>query len=126
MPFVAPRQASSPPRVTIKAGMPAYAVNAPCNAPINAPTAIPANSDGNSPQCSEVCTRTAAMPVIPTSDPTERSICPARITITMPTARMPVTAVWRIRFEKFRGSRKTPSVTIVKMIQTPIRANTRP
>ena len=42
------------------------------------------------------------------------------------TASTPVTAVWRIRFEKFRGSRKTPSVTIVKMIQTPTRANTSP
>ncbi len=40
------------------------------------------------------------------------------MTITIPTESTPVTAVCRIRFERLRGSRKIPSVMVLKMIHT--------
>ena len=49
--------------------------------------------------------------------PTERSIWPATITRTMPTARIEVTAICRARSERLRGVRKVPSVVKEKTTQ---------
>ena len=53
----------------------------------------------------------------PASAPTERSICPATITSTMPVARMDVTAIWRASSERLRGERNMPSVAALNAIQ---------
>jgi D-xylose transport system permease protein len=88
------------------------------------PSTTAAASDGTSPQPSHVSSMAAMPPVRPATDPTERSICPLTMTISMPTASTPVTAVCRIKLEKLRASRKTPPVAQVKSSQTTISART--
>ena len=46
----------------------------------------------------------------PKTEPTDKSICPATITINIPTAKTPVTAVCMVKFDRFRGVRKIPLV----------------
>src|SRR5438067_7652487 len=60
----------------------------------------------------------------PASAPTERSIWPATITSTMPTARMAVTEVWRASSERLRGRRNVPPVVMENTIQMTTRAPT--
>ena len=47
-----------------------------------------------------------SIPANPSADPTDRSIFPDTITISMPTARMAVTDIWVIRFDRFLEVRK--------------------
>jgi hypothetical protein len=67
----------------------------------------------------------ATPPSRPAIAPTDRSICPATITITMPMARREVTHIWRVRSERLRGERKVPSVARENAIQITARAPTR-
>src|SRR4029450_10539115 len=66
----------------------------------------------------------AAPRISPARAPTERSIWPATMTRTIPTARMAVTDVWRASSDRFRGRRKVPSVVSKKTTQMATRAPT--
>jgi hypothetical protein len=59
-------------------------------------------------------------------DPTDKSICAGKITRTIPTDRIPVTAICRIKLEKFRELRKMPSVSTANKIHTAASASTIP
>ena len=62
----------------------------------------------------------AAMPPAnPRTDPTDRSMLPDTITISMPTARIAVTDIWVIRLDRFREVRKIEFVAQWKYIQMP-------
>src|SRR5688572_17029392 len=63
-------------------------------------------------------------PMSPARAPTERSICPATMTSTMPMARMEVTDICRASSERLRGLRKVPSVVMENTTQITIRAPT--
>ncbi len=60
----------------------------------------------------------------PASAPTERSICPATMTSTIPMARIEVTDICRASSERLRGIRNVPSVVIENTIQITARAPT--
>ncbi len=72
----------------MNAGTPTYATQKPCHAPITAPMARPntmAAGQGRSHSVIDLATR---MPVKAATEPTERSMCPATITMSMPMARI--------------------------------------
>ena len=86
--WVAPRNASMPASVTMNAGIPKYAIQKPCHAPTRAPTTrqrTAATGQGR-PHC--VIITPAIAPLKATTEPTDRSMWPAMMTITMPMARM--------------------------------------
>ena len=102
-----------PARVTINAGIPMYATQKPCHIPTSAPTAIAASiaahhgSLGN--QSHPLCCngRTAKIPDIApikhATEPTERSMCPAIMIITMPIARTRMYPFCTTRFDQLSG-----------------------
>ncbi len=114
MPIKIPRKASIPARVTINDGTLRYATHQPFQAPSNRPstsvTAIVSGS-GQPSQTSKIAATPPSRPII---DPTDRSISAEIMTKTIPTARMPVMAVWRSRFETLRALKYEPSVIQVK------------
>jgi hypothetical protein len=49
-------------------------------------------------------------PANPRTEPTDKSMFPDTMTMSIPTARMPVTDIWVIKFDRFRGVRNIDSV----------------
>jgi hypothetical protein len=72
----------------MKAGMPTKAIQNPCHAPTAAPTSSATMTAANHGSCHSVMAMAEIAPTIATTEPTERSMCPAMITMTMPTARI--------------------------------------
>ena len=84
----APRNASMPASVTMNAGIPKYAIQKPCQAPTSAPTTRQSTTAIGHGMFHCVIITPAMAPVKATTDPTDRSMCPAMMTMTMPMARM--------------------------------------
>lgn len=72
----------------MNAGMPTNATQKPCQAPTSRPTAIAAITPTHHGYCPRITTTAATAPVSATTEPTERSMCPAMMMITMPIARI--------------------------------------
>ena len=82
-----PRKMSMPASVTMKAGMPTKATQNPCHAPTSAAMASEMTTASHHGY-SIFTARTPEMaPMNAATDPTERSMCPAMMTMTMPMAR---------------------------------------
>ena len=64
----------------------------------------------------------ATAPTNAATEPTERSMCRATITITMPMARIRIWAFWTTRLETLSGLSSTPSVVIWKRMTSTARA----
>ncbi len=77
-----------PARVTMKAGIPTNATQKPCQAPTTRPTAIAARTPIHHGAPFLMTSVAETAPVSATSEPTDRSMCPAMMTITIPIARM--------------------------------------
>ena len=58
----------------------------------------------------------------PMAEPTDISMLPVTMTSSIPSARMPVTAVWRNRMERFRGDSEVPFVRSARIPQITTRA----
>ena len=67
----------------------------------------------------------AIIPVKATTDPTDKSMPPRRITKVIPTAITPIIETWRITFKMLRGLKKT-GVRIPNKMHTTIKANKIP
>ena len=112
--------------VTMNAGMPTYATQKPCQAPIAAPSArqrITASTHGMSYFVIRIA---ATAPVNAATDPTDRSMCRAMMTITMPIARIRIEAFWVNRLVRFSGRSRMPSVVIWKSTTMATSAMTMP
>ena len=72
--------------VTMNDGMPTYAIQNPCQAPRRAESGASATARDHGTSCS-IIRIAASAPTNAASEPTDRSMCPAMITITMPIAR---------------------------------------
>ena len=97
-------------RVTMNAGMPTYATQNPCQAPISAPSTRQATTARNHGTSHLVIMIAEQAPTKAATDPTDRSMWPATITITMPMARIRIWAFCTTRFETLSGLSSTPSV----------------
>jgi hypothetical protein len=77
-----------PASVTMNDGMRKYATNQPCAAPMSAPAARHTSVAGT--KCHSCCTisTAASAPMKPHTEPTDRSMCPATMTSSMPSAMM--------------------------------------
>ena len=62
----------------------------------------------------------------PASAPTDRSICPATMTSTMPEASSAVIDIWRASNDRLRGDRNMPSVANVNTAKMTTSAASRP
>ncbi len=94
----------------MNAGIPTYATQKPCQAPITAPSTrqrITASGHGMSHLVIMIA---ATAPVNAATDPTDRSMCRAMMTITMPIARIRIEAFWVNRLVRFSGRSRMPSV----------------
>ena len=98
--------------VTMNAGMPTYATQKPCQAPMSAPRARHRSTASIQGTSYLVIMIAPAAPTKAATDPTERSMCRATITMTMPMARIRIWAFWTTRFETLSGLSSTPSVVI--------------
>src|SRR5467141_4170547 len=95
----------SPPRVAMNGARRAYPTNIPLNIPSNAPTAraaIIASAGGHSATENPA----ASAPLKASTDPTERSIPPARITVVIPKASRALTEICRRTLIRFVVARK--------------------
>src|SRR5882672_6508661 len=102
---VAPRKMVSPPRVAMNGARRAYPTNTPLNKPSKAPTtsaAIIASAGGHSATENPA----ASAPLKASTDPTERSIPPARITVVIPKASRALTEICRRTLIRFVVARK--------------------
>ena len=79
---------SMPASVTMNDGMRKKATNQPCAAPMTAPATRQARVAGTKCQPSWTISTAASAPMKPTTEPTDRSMCPATITSSMPNAMM--------------------------------------
>src|SRR5579859_1314171 len=118
-----PRKISRPPRVTMKDGTPRWAIHQPWAAPITPPSTRPSASDAAQFQPAPTgniwaCSTAMIMPVKPSTEPTDRSICRVTMTSTMPVVMMPTTLVCTARFHRLRAVRKIPPVRRSKPTQT--------
>ncbi len=77
---------SIPASVTMNAGMPTTATQKPCQAPTTAPTARPSRMPTHHGMPQSRMAIATVMPTKAATDPTDRSMCPAMITSTMPIA----------------------------------------
>ncbi len=77
-----------PARVVMNAGIPTKATQKPCQAPIAAPTSRPARTPTHQGWSWRITIVALTAPTSATTEPTDRSMCPAMITITMPIARI--------------------------------------
>ena len=103
----------------MNAGTFRYATQNPCQAPTASPITRVAETEAITPHSSLIMHSAQTAPAKPRTDPTERSMWPATITSTMPMARIAVVTVCTKRFDRFRGVRKTRSVTKEKITQIP-------
>ena len=85
--IVRPRKSSMPARVTMKAGMPTRATQKPFHAPTAIPTAIEARTPTHHGKSCWITRMADTAPHSATTEPTDRSMCPAMMTITIPIAR---------------------------------------
>ena len=83
-----PRKSSMPARVTMKAGMPTEATQKPCQAPTSAPTTRPRTMASGHGTSYRVIAMATVAPTNAATDPTDRSMWPAMMTITIPIARI--------------------------------------
>ena len=92
------------------------------HAPFQRPTAIPINSAISTDTIGEKVPAVSIMATTvaqsPKSDPTDRSISPCAITISIPSATTAVIEDWRNRLMTFRSLRKIPSVITKNMAHT--------
>ncbi|MET3800547.1 hypothetical protein ABID70_000502 [Clavibacter michiganensis] len=98
-----PRNTSMPASVTMNAGIPTNATQNPCHAPISAPTTSDSTTavPHGSPHSFMLSAATA--PTVATTEPTDRSMWPAMITMTMPIARISTYAFCWMRFATLPG-----------------------
>ena len=91
--------------VTMKDGTLRYAIHQPFQRPSRSPAAsvMRIETKGDIPFQTFAIARIP--PQSPAIDPTERSICPSTITLSMPMARIAVKTDCRKRFDMLRGSR---------------------
>ncbi len=139
--WFAPRKNSMPARVTMNAGTPTYATHQPCQAPTRAPMINPitsaestvstcGNHSGAPVMSSSIfahfmnCATT--MPTNAATDPTDRSMWPAMITSTMPTARMSTYELPLTMLIRFCGVSVFPPVCHWKKMMISTRAPRMP
>ncbi len=72
----------------MNAGIPTKATQKPCQAPMATPTSRPARTPTHQGIPCRTTTVALTAPTSATTEPTERSMCPAMMTITMPIARI--------------------------------------
>jgi hypothetical protein len=82
-----PRKMSMPASVTMNAGMPTKAIQNPCQTPTRAPTNSERTIDNHQGRPHWTANTPETAPTNAATDPTERSMWPAMITITIPIAR---------------------------------------
>ena len=83
-----PLKTSMPASVTMNDGMRKNATNQPCAAPIAAPASRQATVAGTKCHSNSTISTAASAPTKPTTEPTDRSMWPATITSSMPSAMM--------------------------------------
>src|SRR2546421_7168815 len=82
------------------------------------PTTMAATGAAGRPNSNTVIMYAAIPPANPSTDPADRSIFAETITISIPTAMMPVTDIWVIRLDRLRAVRKVfPGVAQWKYTQ---------
>ena len=109
---VRPRKMSIPARVTMNAGMPTNATQKPCHAPTTAPTTREIATAAPQGRSQTFILIAATAPTMATIEPTDRSMCPAMMTITIPMARMSTYAFCWMRLLTLPGYNRRPSVRI--------------
>ncbi len=72
----------------MNAGTRTKATQKPCHAPTTAPTARPSRIAAQVGQCHTDMDWATMIPTNAATEPTDRSMCPAMITMTIPSARM--------------------------------------
>ncbi len=83
-----PRNINMPASVTMNAGTITRETQNPCQAPTRIPTTRPTRMPTGQATPQSAMTFATTIPVNAATEPTERSMCPAMITITMPIARI--------------------------------------
>ena len=78
--------------------------------PIATQTATAPRIEAANPYPKFVSTIAETPPANAKSEPTDKSMLPETITISIPTAKIPVTEVCGIRLDRFHGDRKIPLV----------------
>ena len=112
--------------VTMNAGIPTYATQKPCHMPMTAPTTRQiSTASGHGTSCLVIKIAPTA-PTNAATEPTDRSMCRATITITMPIARIRIWAFWTTRFDTLSGLSSTPSVVIWNRMTIAARAMIMP
>ncbi|OQA14165.1 MAG: hypothetical protein BWY62_01117 [Firmicutes bacterium ADurb.Bin356] len=81
-----PRKIIMPPKVVIKPGMLNLASQNPCQAPAIAPTAKPISAATHHGRLNSLALSAITIPAKPATEPTDKSICPITITMSIPTA----------------------------------------
>ncbi|MDQ0743542.1 hypothetical protein QFZ62_000850 [Clavibacter sp. B3I6] len=98
-----PRNTSMPASVTMNAGMPTNATQKPCQAPMSAPTTSDSATAAPHGRPHSFMLSAATAPTVATTEPTDRSMWPAMITMTMPIARISTYAFCWMRFATLPG-----------------------
>ena len=112
--------------VTMNAGMPTYATQKPCQAPIAAPRSRQITTARSHGMSHLVIMIAATAPTKAATEPTDRSMWRAMMTMTMPIARIRIDAFWVSRLVTLSGRSSTPSVLIWKNTTIATRAMTMP
>ena len=123
---VRPRKSSMLDSVTMNAGIPTYATQKPCQAPIAAPRMRHSTTARNHGTSCLVIRIAQTAPTNAATEPTDRSMWRATITITMPMARIRIWAFWTTRLETLIGLSSTPSVVIWNRMTIAARAMIMP
>src|SRR5262249_58193538 len=100
-----PRKTSSPPRVTMKAGMPVRTISSPIAVQTSRASSVANANDAAAGQLPRKTSTAATPPIRPTPDPADRSIWPGMITRSIPRARTAVTASPISSIERLRAAR---------------------
>ncbi len=117
---------SMPAKVTMKAGMPTKAIQKPCHTPTSAPMPSERMTESHHgrPHCTANTPEQA--PTKAATDPTDRSMWPAMMTITMPIASTRMYPFCTTRFEMFCGRSRMPLVRIENSTTTAMSAMKMP
>ena len=106
----------------MKAGMPAYATQNPCHAPTATPTTSAATMPTHHGWPCWITRTAETAPVSATTEPTDRSMCPPMIRMTIPIARTRMYEYWRTMLVMLPGLSSTPSVRTAKSATMTTRA----
>ena len=122
--MTAPRKIIMLPRVVIKPGIPIFATQKPFHAPTRTPIPIPSSTAAHQGKFHFWNAMAMTIPQKPATEPTDKSIWPMTMTISIPMARISTYALPDKRFWKLEGVIIFPSEAILKKTISAINAIT--